>query len=142
MRQLIFLFISLAFLFSCGSKEYLYDKVGFELGEYPNKPDPRINKTAPDYYYRAAPTVPQDYPVQPYYYAPPPAYAYPAQQAYVPAPYQQFPASRYYSDPYAIPASPYNYQVYDADQYYTPPSSYYGGAEIQDRNGNRSAIRY
>ncbi|MES2677716.1 MAG: hypothetical protein V4612_05325 [Pseudomonadota bacterium] len=65
-------------------------------------------------------------------YAPAPArqdgYYYNQQQpAYTNSPYQyQQPASRYYSNPYAMP--PQNqYPYYDGDQYYVPPT-YYGGA--------------
>ncbi len=49
------------------------------------------------------------------------------QPAYSNSPYQyQQPASRYYSNPYAMP--PQNqYPYYDGDQYYVPPT-YYGGA--------------
>ncbi len=53
-----------------------------------------------------------------YYYSQPPAYYNGGYQ------YQQQPASRYYSNPYAIP--PQNqYPYYDGDQYYVPPT-YYG----------------
>lgn len=141
LRQFAFLIISAVFLLSCSSEEHLYDKVGFDPGAAPNAAqygNPRINRTAPDYYYRAAPTVPQGYNAPQQYYAPPPAYAYPQQQQpYVPQ-YQQVPASRYYSNPYEIPAAPYGYQqAYDADQYYTPPSAYYGAEPTQ--NGERQA---
>ncbi len=139
------IFFALGLLSACSSEEHLYDKVGFDNGTMPNPtqyPNPRMNKTAPDYYYRSAPTVPQGYASPQPYYAPPPAYAYPPQPAYVPAPYQQAPASRYYSNPYDIPASPYGYQAYDADQYYVPPSSYYGAEQQSSSSGNAAAMRY
>ncbi len=148
MRQFILLITFAILLFSCSSSEHLYDKVGFDPGEAPSGAyaDPRINKTAPDYYYRAAPTVPKGYASQPQqqYYAPPPSYAYPPQQAYVPQPQQYAPVqggSRYYSNPYAIPSTPYYQQAYDADQYYVPPSSYYG-AEPTPTTTNAPAMRY
>jgi hypothetical protein len=61
-------------------------------------------------------------------YAPAPAQRqnyYAPQPSYVNSPYQyQQPASRYYSNPYAMP--PQNqYPYYDGDQYYVPPT-YYG----------------
>lgn len=143
LRQLALLIMCTVFLFSCSSEEYLYDKVGFDPGSTLNPAqygNPRINKTAPDYYYRAAPTVPQGYAPQQQYYAPPPAYAYPPQQQpYVPQ-YQQAPGSRYYSNPYEIPSAPYGYQAYDTDQYYTPPIAYYGAEPTQ--NGERPAMYY
>lgn len=52
-----------------------------------------------------------------YYYQQPPVY----QQRY--APYNGPAASRFYSNPYAIPPSQ-QYQRYDADQYYVPPTRY------------------
>lgn len=66
-------------------------------------------------------------PAQPYYYQ---------QQvvpAYAPGSYQ-VPASRFYSNPYAIPPSN-RYQRYDADQYYVPPSRY-RNIESQQPNVN------
>jgi len=137
LRKFILPIIAILLLTSCSS-EHIYDKVGFEPGRVPeNGSDPRINRTAPDYYYRAAPTVPQGYAPQPVYYAPPPAYAYPQQTyqqpAYAPqpVPYQQpAPASRYYSNPYAIPATPY-VPAYDTDQYYVAPNAYYGAEQVQ-----------
>ena len=55
-------------------------------------------------------------PAQPYYYQP-------VAPAYVPGGYQ-VPASRFYSNPYAIPPSSSGYQRYDMDQYYVPPTRY------------------
>jgi len=63
-------------------------------------------------------------PVQPYYYQ---------QPAYIPGGYQ-VPASRFYSNPYAIPPSS-GYQRYDIDQYYVPPTRY-RNIENQQRNSS------
>ena len=161
MRQFLFLTIAAFFIASCSS-EHLYDKVGFEPGAAPNNPDPRINKTAPDYYYRAAPTVPQGYaPPQQTYYAPPQQQGYApqpyTQQGYVqqgyapqqgyavpqqqPVPYQQVGGSRYYSNPYAIPAAPYS-PAYDTDQYYVAPNAYYGAEPTPKQGRDGPAMRY
>lgn len=128
-----FLFKILSFIFfgfflltttGCYSDPYMYDRAGFESGTTPNQ-DPSMsgsqNRVAPDYYYRQPQGYNnqggQPYPPQNYQYQQPPQYG---------SPYQVYPApgSRYYSNPYAIPASPY-YPQYDADQYYVPPA-YYG----------------
>ena len=129
-------FVALAFLcllFNCKSDPYLYDKAGFDSGTRPvvEKPNPSApNHIAPDYYYRQ----PQTY-SSPQGYTSPPASYYQQQQQYQgPAPYYQPPqqyqqqpyytpkgGSRFYSNPYAIPASNY-YPNYDADQYYVPPA--------------------
>lgn len=122
-KIVFFLLLLLAACYS-DSNDHLYDKVGFDPGQAPYNPDPRINHAVPNYYYRYGPTVPaQGYAPQPQYqYAPPAQYApYPGQAA----PYQA-PASRYYSNPYDVPPSPYYNQAYDTDQYYVPPSYYYG----------------
>lgn len=73
-------------------------------------------------YYQQAP--------QGYYAAPQPYYqqvpsGYYVQQPY-PAQYPQqvAPASRFYSNPYAIPPSNQAPQYYDSDQYYTAPTYY------------------
>lgn len=70
-------------------------------------------------------------------------YQQPQQHQYAPPVYQApQPGSRFYSNPYAIPPSPY-YPNYDADQYYVPPA-YYNGleathpAESQTMKNNRS----
>lgn len=132
-------------LFSCYSytdpKDYLYDKVGFDPGRVPNSSDPRLRQEAPDYYYRYGPTVPVSN------YAPQPQYQYAPQQysPYPARPYQpyQAPGSRFYSNPYEVPPSPYQRQPYDADQYYVPPSGYYDQQEQRSGdNINKSAIHY
>ena len=131
MRQVILLITTAILLSSC-MEEHLYDKVGFDPGTTPNAPDPRINRAAPDYYYRSAPTVPQGYMPPPYYPQP--------YQGYAPSPYQQVPASRYYSNPYAMPQSPYQ----DVEQYYVTPNYYYGAETDQQPSGSgyRPAMRY
>ncbi len=72
---------------------------------------------------------PQGLPQDGYYYSP--------KSPYQSSPYQyQQPASRYYSNPYAMP--PQNqYPYYDGDQYYVPPTSY--GIRNQDNSPNSSA---
>jgi len=136
----------LILLSSCSRDKYdnevLYNSVGFDPGSGPNQ-----LKVTPDYFYRQAQSMmpnggqnmpPQNMPPQmagqgapqgmsapqgmpqqysaPYY---PPSYSSP--------PYQVYPnaGSRFYSNPYAIPPSPY-YPQYDADQYYVPPTYSYG----------------
>ncbi len=60
-----------------------------------------------------------------YYYRPP--------QQYPGYGYQTPPASRYYSNPYAVP--PQNvYPYYDGDQYYRPPSAYGTSDEVLPGN--------
>ncbi len=67
----------------------------------------------------------QPYPPQ-YQQAPQQApYYYPQQQSY----YPPQGGSRFYSNPYAIPATT-QYPYYDADQYYVPPT-YYNNLEPQ-----------
>ncbi len=77
----------------------------------------------------------QPYPAQ-YQQAPQPApYYYPQQQQgyYPPAsPYPPQGGSRFYSNPYAIPAAT-QYPYYDADQYYVPPT-YYNNVEPQPQS--------
>ncbi|MFM7620017.1 MAG: hypothetical protein ACKO47_00225 [Alphaproteobacteria bacterium] len=125
-------------LSSCSSSPYLYDRPGFESGSVPPQEQgiEGQNRVAPDYYYRQQ--SPYPYQGQPQNYQPNQPYPYNQQygqggmqsQGYPPpqygSPYQVYPSagSRYYSNPYAIPASPY-YPQYDADQYYVPPA-YYG----------------
>jgi hypothetical protein len=125
--SLIFLGFFLLNLTGCYSDPYLYDRAGFEPGTTPSQ-DPGMsgsqNRVAPDYYYRQPQGYNnqggQPYPSQNY------QYQNQYQQPQYGSPYQVYPApgSRYYSNPYAIPASPY-YPQYDADQYYVPPA-YYG----------------
>ena len=141
----LFLFVNIVFLSSCSRDKYdnetLYNSVGFDQGSMPNAGSGQ-QKIAPDYFYRQAqggmgggyqgqggPVMPnpgyqpqyqqqmqQQMPQQQYY---PPNYASP--------PYQVYPnaGSRFYSNPYAIPPSPY-YPQYDVDQYYVPPTYSYG----------------
>jgi hypothetical protein len=106
-----------------GNDSYLYDRTGFDKGTMPRdvKNVEGPNRVAPDYYYRqAAP-------------APAPAQAYQPQAVppnYQPYNSQGYPAaSRYYSNPYAMPPSN-QYPNYDADQYYVPPA-YYNNVEPQ-----------
>ena len=137
------MFFNLAILSSCASDKYdneaLYNSVGFDQGSVPGSGMGQ-QKIAPDYFYRQAqggmgapmqqggalPPYPQYQ--QPYQsqqpYQPPQQY-YP--QTYGSAPYQVYPnaGSRFYSNPYAIPPSPY-YPQYDVDQYYVPPTYSYG----------------
>jgi hypothetical protein len=141
----ILMFLIFSFnLFSCANDKYdnemLYNSVGFEPGSIPNQTQGA--KVAPDYYYRQTP------PTSPYGNPNPPYQQYPQQPApyqnqyyqppYSAAPYQIYPnaGSRFYSNPYAIPPSPYNPQ-YDVDQYYVPPTYSYG---VEQNYGNRSSI--
>ena len=150
--QDLLLFMLLGVLVSaCSHDKYdnetLYNSVGFEPGSAPAL-DPRA-KYSSDYYYRQAqiggsqmngsaqmyqgqmpaqpPMVQYQPPYQAQYY--PPSYSSP--------PYQVYPnaGSRFYSNPYAIPPSPY-YQQYDADQYYVPPTYSYG----MEQSGNRNSL--
>ena len=138
---------------SCRSDPSLYDRAGFDPGTVPPQ-EPNLegqNRLAPDYYYRQQNQNPQqqgnypqqqgnypqgNYPQQQGNYPqgnyPQGNYQYPPAQQYG-SPYQvnSAPGSRYYSNPYAIPASPY-YPQYDADQYYVPPAYY--GAETQQNS--------
>ena len=141
----VFLLLNLAFLSSCARDKYdnetLYNSVGFDPGSSPNMGAGQ-QKIAPDYFYRQAQgamggayqgqggampnagyqqqyqQAPQQYQQMPQQYYPP---------NYSSAPYQVYPnaGSRFYSNPYAIPASPY-YPQYDVDQYYVPPTYSYG----------------
>jgi len=136
------------FFSSCSHDKYdnesLYSSVGFEPGSAPAL-DPRA-KYSSDYYYRQAqmgagqmggaqPMMYQGQMPAPQYQPPYPAQYYPP--SYASAPYQVYPnaGSRFYSNPYAIPPSPY-YQQYDADQYYVPPTYSYG----MEQSGNRNAL--
>jgi hypothetical protein len=146
--KFIILFISTLIIFlnnSCSRDKYdneeLYNSVGFDPGTSPSN---GINggNVPPDYFYRQAqmgmnqpsyPQTPPNYPQpQPMpYSAPYQAQYYPP--SYASPPYQVYPnaGSRFYSNPYAIPPSPY-YQQYDADQYYVPPTYSYG----MEQSGN------
>ena len=143
----LLLVFCLAILSSCSSDKYdndnLYSSVGFDQGSLPMAGQQKI---APDYFYRQAqgamgaggypqggqaPAYPQQqYQAQPQYpqqqYQPQPQQYYPQTYGSV-APYQVYPnaGSRFYSNPYAIPPSPY-YPQYDVDQYYVPPTYSYG----------------
>jgi len=141
----LFLFCLIT-LSSCSSDKYdndnLYNSVGFDQGSLPMAGQQKI---APDYFYRQAqgamgagaypqggqaPSYPQQqFQPQPQYppqYQPQPQQYYPQTYGTV-APYQVYPnaGSRFYSNPYAIPPSPY-YPQYDVDQYYVPPTYSYG----------------
>ena len=146
----LFLLLNIVFLSSCSRDKYdnetLYSSVGFDKGTLPNGGLGQ-QKIAPDYFYRQAqggmgggyqgqgggypPQYQQQMPQQQYY---PPNYASP--------PYQVYPnaGSRFYSNPYAIPPSPY-YPQYDVDQYYVPPTYSYGmeqsGAPANRSNNTR-----
>lgn len=136
------------FFSSCSHDKYdnetLYNSVGFEPGSAPAL-DPRV-KYSSDYYYRQAqigggqmsgaqPMMYQGQMPAAQYQAPYPAQYYPP--SYSSPPYQVYPnaGSRFYSNPYAIPPSPY-YQQYDADQYYVPPTYSYG----MEQSGNRNSL--
>jgi len=80
-----------------------------------------ITQEDPVNYYYQDPSARTGYPPQ--YGAPSPAYYPPVAPSYIPNSYQ-VPASRFYSNPYAIPAAPRGYQRYDIDQYYVPPTRY------------------
>ena len=157
------LLLNVASLSSCVSDKYdndnLDNSVGFDQGSMPMQGQ---QKVAPDYFYRQAQgamgggTYPQGggapaYPQQQYQLPQqqyPPQYQQQPQQQYYPqtygtvAPYQVYPnaGSRFYSNPYAIPPSPY-YPQYDVDQYYVPPTYSYGmeqsGAPSNRPNNSR-----
>lgn len=150
---------------SCSSDKYdndnLYSSVGFDQGSMPMQGQQKI---APDYFYRqaqgamgggaysqgvGAPAYPQQqFQPQQQQYQGQPQYQPPQLQQYYPqtygsvAPYQVYPnaGSRFYSNPYAIPPSPY-YPQYDVDQYYVPPTYSYGmeqsGAPSNRSNSSR-----
>jgi hypothetical protein len=159
----IFLFLNIINLSSCAHDKYdnetLYNSVGFDQGSLPMTGQQKI---APDYFYRQAqgamggnipqqggqaPAYPQQqYQQRPQYQQPPqyqpqPPQYYPQTYGTV-APYQVYPnaGSRFYSNPYAIPPSPY-YPQYDVDQYYVPPTYSYGmeqsGAPSNRSNNSR-----
>jgi hypothetical protein len=148
----IFLFLNLINLSSCTHDKYdnetLYNSVGFDQGSLPMTGQQKI---APDYFYRQAQgamgaPMQQQYQQQPQYQQPPqyqpqPPQYYPQTYGTV-APYQVYPnaGSRFYSNPYAIPPSPY-YPQYDVDQYYVPPTYSYGmeqsGAPSNRSNNSR-----
>jgi hypothetical protein len=138
---LVVLFGIFLIITSCQRDPSLYDRAGFDPGTTPPQDQgfDGQNRVAPDYYYRQQsqnpypPSQQGNYPQGNY-----PQGNYPSNQGYQPpqqygSPYQVYPApgSRYYSNPYAIPASPY-YPQYDADQYYVPPAYY--GAETQQNS--------
>jgi len=142
---LIFSVLIIFFNNSCSRDKYdneeLYNSVGFDPGTSPSNGIGGSN-IPPDYYYRQAQMGMNQpsYPPMAPNYAPQQAVAYPAPyqaQYYPPSyaspPYQVYPnaGSRFYSNPYAIPPSPY-YQQYDADQYYVPPTYSYG----MEQSGN------
>lgn len=137
--QIIFATVILLTLTSCFGKDpYLYDKPGFDSGTMPGGYNPNSpKKSAPDYYrqpqypnYQPAPYQQQPQQQQ-YYYQP---YAAPQQQ------YQQPQGgSRFYTNPYAIPAAPNGYQYYDTDQYYVAPYQY---NNIEDQLKKNISIPY
>ncbi len=133
---------------SCSSEPFLYDKPGFDAGTRPNEKNPDSPVTiAPDYYYRQPSYNQQNYtsqqPVQyqqqmpyqqpQYYYPQQPVYYHPYPPVMAPGynNYGNTGGSRFYSNPYAIPASA-QYPNYDADQYYVPPT-YYQNVEPQNQ---------
>ncbi|OFW80280.1 MAG: hypothetical protein A2887_06080 [Alphaproteobacteria bacterium RIFCSPLOWO2_01_FULL_40_26] len=134
------------FLLSCSAKNqypHLYDKTGFDQGGRPQENNPNTpTRIAPDYYYRQSPQahIPQAMPPQyqqPYQQPPYPQVPY--QHPYSGSPYTT-PGSRFYSNPYAIPPSPY-YPQYDADQYYVPPAYQYG-IEPQPNDATKNSRAY
>ena len=153
---MVFSFIILS---SCASDKYdnenLYSSVGFDQGTVPMMGQ---QKVGPDYFYRQAQGAmgvgaypqgvgannyqqqfqPQPQFPQPQYVPQPPQY-YPQTYGSV-VPYQVYPnaGSRFYSNPYAIPPSPY-YSQYDVDQYYVPPTYSYG-MEQSGAPSNRATI--
>ena len=149
-------FFNLVILSSCASDKYdndtLYNSVGFDQGSVPMSGQSQ-QKIAPDYFYRqaqggmgggmpqgGAPQYPQQQPYQMQQPYQPPQQYYPP--TYGSAPYQVYPnaGSRFYSNPYAIPPSPY-YPQYDVDQYYVPPTYSYGMEQSgapSNRNTNSS----
>ena len=151
LRDLLLFALFSVLLSGCSHDKYdnetLYNSVGFEPGSAPVL-DPRA-KYSSDYYYRqaqiggsqmngSAQMYQGKMPAQPpmvQYQAPYPAQYYPP--SYSSPPYQVYPnaGSRFYSNPYAIPPSPY-YQQYDADQYYVPPTYSYG----MEQSGNRNSL--
>lgn len=133
--------------------DYLFDGLGFDVSETPEiiPTDPSSpSRIAPDHYYRKSknyskgrtnanartqariqqPLAQNPQPVRIQQQRQQPVYQYPKAAPsyyYPPQSYQQqvAPASRLYSNPYAIPPTQGS-QLYDADQYYTPP--------VQSRN--------
>ena len=106
--------LSLGFLSSC------QNNAANRYGNSRNAPQARVqnNQQAPAPYYPN-----QGYPQAQQYQQPQSYYQQQGQQTY----YQNAPAaaSRYYANPYDIPAYGNNYAPrYDADQYYVPPTSY------------------
>lgn len=110
----IFICLLLLFIFSCAGNNSQEERAS--LKEVYNQNDPTNS------YYQAPSAVQQYQQQYPQYQRP-----YQQQQYYQPQPYipptYSVPASRYYSNPYAIPPSN-SYQRYDADQYYVPPNYY------------------
>lgn len=108
--------IATVLLASCNSYDpYLYDRPGFDYGTRPvvqGNPNAPV-RVSPDYYYRQPAVRPNQYYQQ-------------RQQRYQP---YNGNGSRYYSNPYALPANG-AYPNYDADQYYVPPT-YYNNADVQ-----------
>lgn len=102
--------LCLVFSYSCAKDPYSQERS--ELRKVYNPNDPT------NAYYQV-PSGIQQYQQAPYIQQPQQQYY---QQPYVPPTYA-VPASRYYSNPYAIPPST-AYQRYDADQYYVPPNYY------------------
>ena len=118
---------------ACSKDPYLYDRTGFDEGARPVvAPNPNSpNTVSPDYYRQQNPYQYQQ--PNPYQsYAPPYQQQYQQAPSYA-VPYQQGGGSRYYSNPYSIPAAPAGpgyYQRSDVDQYYSPPT-YYNNVEQQ-----------
>lgn len=111
----IIYFLCLFALCSCWGtrnykEEYLYNKVGFIPSRRPvitNRESHKINSIAPTINYYSGYNVPENN--------------------------SGVGGSRFYNDPYSIPASQIpqsyqgnynNYKVYDADRFYVPPNSY------------------
>lgn len=135
-------------LSSCykGSADHLYNNVGQSPEDIArSNPNSALNLSpaninAPNYYYRYGPTVPAA--PTPVYVAPP---QYQYNSPYPPQGYQQpyQAGSRFYSNPYDIPPSPYYNQPYDSDQYYVPPSYYYNeGNQTSANRKPRTTTHY
>jgi hypothetical protein len=145
--SLIVIFISVSCTPKYARDPYLYDSPGFDSSQLSRNvgSNSNIPKSRPDYYNQeVSPSIQGqrmnnqpaygNYPGQNqqrpnYYYQPTPVPRSPNQQ------YENDPrggGSRFYSNPYAIPAYGSGYPYYDSDQYYQPPT-YYNNVEPQQQ---------
>lgn len=120
--------LCLIMCFSCSSNSNLEERL--DSRKIYNSNDPTNS-------YYQVPSAVQQYQQTPYQQTPYQQQMPQYYQPYVPPTYA-VPASRYYSNPYAIPPSTV-YQRYDADQYYVPPN-YYQNIERQ-QPANRNPIQ-